>query len=313
MYKQLYKKIIDNAKLEKRNKNSGTYYELHHVVPEFLFKNRKRKGPAGHLDGNCNAVDNLVLLTFQEHLMAHYYLYEILKHTRYEHSAGSALQFFFVKATGGHIRQRELTEVDEKFLNEMAHLRQIGIDSISKARKGKMPVVDAITRETIGSMPVDHPRVLSGEWVHHSKGIKQTWAPQVQSGKNNNNYKEMTEEKRQRALECVSRSLVDDCYFSKKKFSASIKEEFSEFKKISVIWIINNFGSVESLIREYNTKMGTTVIYNPVYRSSEHRKMLSIESAKYCTVTNDTTKLKIKKDELVAFLNNNPEYRRKNK
>ena len=150
MYKQLYKEIIDTAKLEKRTKNSEIYYESHHIVPEFMFKIRKRTGPAGHLDGDANSVDNLVLLTFQEHLMAHYYLYEILKDTHYGYSAGSALQFFFVKATGGHIRQRTLSEVDKKFLDEMAHLRQIGIKCISNARAGKMPVVDAITREKIG-------------------------------------------------------------------------------------------------------------------------------------------------------------------
>ena len=39
MYKELYKNIIDNARKEKRMKNQGTYYEHHHIVPDFLYKN----------------------------------------------------------------------------------------------------------------------------------------------------------------------------------------------------------------------------------------------------------------------------------
>jgi len=72
MYKELYKKIIDQAKAENRMKNQGVYYEQHHIVPDFLFKNRKRTGPKGHLDGKPDSPENLVLLTFSEHLMAHY-------------------------------------------------------------------------------------------------------------------------------------------------------------------------------------------------------------------------------------------------
>jgi nucleoside-diphosphate-sugar epimerase len=135
MYKQLYKNLIDFAKNENRIKGANKYYESHHIVPDFLFKNRKRSGPPGHIDGDPNSAENLVLLTFSEHLMAHYYLYEIYKGTHYEYSAGSALQFFFVKACGNHMRQIQLNEVDEQFLKEMSYLRQLGIDSISKAKE----------------------------------------------------------------------------------------------------------------------------------------------------------------------------------
>ena len=63
MYKELYKNIIDNARKEKRMKNQGTYYEQHHIVPNFLYKNRKRTGPKGHLDGDPDGSENLILLT----------------------------------------------------------------------------------------------------------------------------------------------------------------------------------------------------------------------------------------------------------
>ena len=65
LFKELYKNIIDQAKAECRVKNVGIYYEIHHIVPDFLFKNRRRKGPKGHQDGDQNEAENLILLTFQ--------------------------------------------------------------------------------------------------------------------------------------------------------------------------------------------------------------------------------------------------------
>jgi hypothetical protein len=309
MYKQLYKEIIDTAKTDQRTKHSGIYYESHHIVPEFLFKIRKRTGPAGHIDGDSNSVDNLVLLTFQEHLLAHYYLYEILKNTRYEYSAGSALQFFFIKATGGHIRQRTLSEIDKQFLDDMAHLRQIGIDSISKARSRKMPVVDAITREKIGSMPVDHPNVLSGKWIHHSKGVKQTWEPRSQVGEKNGNYKEMTPHHVVRILNCVGKSLIDEDHFSRNMFLMNLKLEFTEFNKISIVWITNHLVSIENLINQYNEKMNTNVIYNPYYRSTLQRTNASKQNQMYSWVTTGITELRILKSDMPDFLNQNTEYK----
>jgi len=309
MYKQLYKEIIDTAKLEKRKKNVGVYYESHHVVPEFMFKNRKRTGPAGHLDGDANSVDNLVLLTFQEHLMAHYYLYEILKDTRYGYSAGSALQFFFIKATSNHVRQRTLSEVDKEFLDKMAHLREIGIASISKARTGKMPVVDAVTRKKIGSMPIDHPRVLSGEWVHHSTGKKSPNSGRNQQGVNNANYRKMTAQHLDRVFQCVEKSLIDDTHFSLKNFSINIKLEFTEFRKISIKWIMNHLTSVENLVAQYNHRMTANIVYDPYYRSITQRNNASKYSQMYAWVTDGTTNLRIPKSDMSTFLTTNTEYK----
>lgn len=273
MYKKLYKEIIDNAKAEDRVKSSDNYYEKHHIVPDFLFKNRKRKGPSGHLDGDPNSNDNIVMLTFKEHLMAHYYLYEIYKGTRYEYSAGSALQFFFVKAVGGHSRQVHLTEVDEEFLKKMEHLRKIGNDSISKARKGTMPVVDAKTRESIGSVSINHPRVLSGEWIHHSKGVPSRIRPENRrsmKGSNNVNFKELTDDRKIRIWECVKRSCVED-YMIVKLFVLELKKEFTEFKKISHMWVLNNYENYQNLINEVNSNCGMNIKYNPYFRSSAQR------------------------------------------
>ena len=274
MYKILYKKIIDNAKSENRQKNDEIYYESHHVTPDFMFKNRSRKGPRGHLDGNPNSIDNLVLLTFQEHLLCHYYLYEIHKGTRYEYAAGSALQFFFVKAKGNHIRQKKLSEIDQQYLDSMAHLRKLGLQSISAARKGKMPVVDSVTREKIGSMPVNHEKVLSGEWCHHSKGVAGHNNYKTQKGNKNNNYKTDIPSQKIRVMKCIGQSIIDGTHLSKKLLEGNIKKEFTEFKKVSIMWIKNRFGGIKNILNEYNTSHNTDILYNPYYRSIQQKELL---------------------------------------
>lgn len=305
MYKELYKKIIDQAKAENRMKNQGVYYERHHIVPDFLFKNRKRTGPKGHLDGDPDSSENLVLLTFSEHLMAHYYLYEIYKGTRYEYSAGSALQFFFVKAIGNHKRQQNLSEVDEKFLKEMEHLRLAGNQSISKARTGKMPVVDAVTRKKIGSVPIDHPKVLSGEWIHHSKGVPGKSARDM-SGSKNTNFKELTQNRRERMWKCVAESCQDG-YLKLNLLRNNMKNEFTEFKKISLAWIGPKFGSLQNLIDETNKNLGLEIKYNPYHRSNEQRKIAAEHSSKHRWYNNGVRNIRVINEE--EFVKNNSEYK----
>ena len=304
MYKELYKKLIDTARKENRMKDQGTYYERHHIVPDFLFKNRKRTGPKGHLDGNPDSKENLILLTFSEHLMAHYYLYEIYKDTRYEYSSGSALQFFFVKATGNHKRQINLSEVDEKFLKEMEHLRLLGNECISKARTGMMPVVDAITREKQGSVPVDHPKVLSGEWIHHSKGVPGKSARDM-SGSKNTNFKELTQARRERMWKCVSESCQDG-YLKLNLLQDNMKKEFTEFNKISLAWIGNKFGSLENLLKETNENLNLSIKYSPYHRSVEQRKIASEHSAKHRWYNNGTTNVRVTNEE--EFCKEHPDF-----
>jgi hypothetical protein len=59
----IYKNLIDSAILEKRTKSTEIYYENHHIVPKHM--------------GGDNSENNLVLLTFREHILAHYLLWRI--------------------------------------------------------------------------------------------------------------------------------------------------------------------------------------------------------------------------------------------
>lgn len=59
----IYKNLMNNAILEKRIKSTEIYYENHHIIPKHM--------------GGDNSENNLVLLTFREHVLAHYLLWRI--------------------------------------------------------------------------------------------------------------------------------------------------------------------------------------------------------------------------------------------
>lgn len=65
-YAKIYNQIIKNAKSKNRLKNTGIYYETHHIIPKSL--------------GGSNKKENLVLLTAREHFICHALLVKIHKH-----------------------------------------------------------------------------------------------------------------------------------------------------------------------------------------------------------------------------------------
>lgn len=272
-YSKIYKAIINKARSENRKKGE-IYYESHHIVPECLFKCRSRKGSSGFIEGDPNDSENIILLTSREHFICHVLLYKIYKNTPYEFKLGSALNFFFTKVIDvNHPRFNDFQCNSKKY----EYYRKIGLDNISKSRKGKMPVVDAKTRESIGSVDINHPKVISGEWVHHSKGRKLSEKQKMnrpsQKGVNNTNYKVMDTDRKDRVFNVVSKSIIEN-HLQKKLFDANLKLEFTEFKKISYKWVLNNFNSFEELLCEYNNKFNTQVQYHPYFRSSDSRKTL---------------------------------------
>ena len=81
-YQKIYNQLITRARSENRKKLKKTdtnyvYYENHHIVPEFFFINRIRKGKSGWLDGDPNDPSNLILFTPEEHYTAHLLLVKI--------------------------------------------------------------------------------------------------------------------------------------------------------------------------------------------------------------------------------------------
>lgn len=216
-YLKIYKSIIKNSRSKNRKKSNEEYFENHHIVPDFMFKDRKRKRKPGHLLGNPDDPSNLVLLTPREHFLCHVLLYKIYKGSRYEYQTGSALQFFYIKVMKNHKRAENIFIKDSEWYDRC---RKIGLESISKARKGKMPAVNSVTGEKVGSVDVDHPNVKSGLWVHHSKGRKLSQEEKDQksafsTGSNNGNYSGKTDEELYKYAE---EYYLKRLYFEKKEF-----------------------------------------------------------------------------------------------
>ena len=75
---------------------------------------------------------------------------------------------------------------------------------------------------------------------------------------------------RSRVFKVLENSLIEN-HLKISLFDDNLKKEFKEFRKISVRWITNNFGSYENLICEYNLLFNKNIKYNPYYRSTEQR------------------------------------------
>lgn len=167
-YSKWYTEICNRGRT--RSLNSGDYLEKHHVIPTFLFKNNKRalRYSDGFLEGDPDSISNITLLTPREHFIAHILLHKMFYKTKWSYRMGSALILFYSsKDMPSHPRNKIFSPSDSK---KYDWCKRIGRESISKARTGKMPVIDSITGEMIGSVEIDHPKVISGKWVHHSKG-----------------------------------------------------------------------------------------------------------------------------------------------
>lgn len=304
-YLKIYKQLMERSKLSNRTKHDGIYYESHHIIPDFMFKDRKRKGPIGHLEGNPNNSRNLVLLTEREHILAHILLAKGLSGKRYGVQSASAVNWFFIKVCGSHPRQ--IHRIAGSML-KYERYRKLGIEGMSKARKGKMPCIDAITRESIGSISIDHPKVLSGEWIHHSKGIKKPQSGRNVQGVKNPRYREMTSEYLNRIFKCVKKSIVDDYYLSTNLFEINLKTEFSEFQ-ISSVWVMNHLGSWGSIVERYNQSTGNSIIYKSRYKSKAQKQLLSFKNKGFRWVTNGIDSLQIKQDKLIEFLKSNLDFK----
>jgi hypothetical protein len=179
-YRKIYGSLIQKAKKENRKKNEITYYERHHIIPMFMFANNPRNKTGlnvGHLEGDPNDKRNIVLLTAREHFIAHILLYKMLTHTRYHYSSGASLMLFFNVSKSNHKRvsQGNFYNISKRY----EKYRLEGIKCISKLRMGTFPCVDVVTGEMMGSFPKDHPKVLSGEYVHHSTGKHKYYNPRT--------------------------------------------------------------------------------------------------------------------------------------
>lgn len=189
-------RILKRNLKDQRLATRSLYQEVHHIIPRSL----------GGNDTLCNLVEVLP----EEHIFLHMLRYKIyskredalavrfmlngfnskkmFKDSCYENlNKKVRMGYSWLRTNSYNIRSIEGWQTDE------------GRQCISRARKGKVVVKDLITGQMVGSVSITHPNVLSGIWVHHTKGRKISNEERVRrklagSGSKNNNYSGLTDE-----------------------------------------------------------------------------------------------------------------------
>lgn len=168
-YSKIYNALCQKGKL--RRKTKGSNLERHHIVPVFFFKDNKRnlRHNDGIYDGDGEHIGNFSYLTPREHFIAHLLLCKIWKNTKWEYRCYLSLKMFL-----NYGQTNEKRSVFEYSSRKYEYYKLHANKAISKGKKGTMPAKDAKTGERCGVVETNHPNVLSGKWVHITKGIKKS-------------------------------------------------------------------------------------------------------------------------------------------
>lgn len=117
IYSQEYFQIIQNAQLRASSKSQAKQQcpddiiEKHHVIPECFFKNRKRKGPAGWVEGDPNHKDNIAFLTAKEHYRCHWLLVDMIPTNEiYTKTAMHRMTYALVRMSCGNRDKYDISE-----------------------------------------------------------------------------------------------------------------------------------------------------------------------------------------------------------
>jgi hypothetical protein len=219
-YGKIYQELCERGR--KRTKIRGSNLEKHHVVPTFFFKNSKRKHRHGDgiYEGDGENVGNVTFLTPREHFIAHLLLCKIWKGTKWEYRCYTSLKMFLIG--GEQNKKRSVFD----YSSRKYELYKIAANTaISNGKTGTIPVKDVNTGERLGIVDLSHPKVISGEWVHITKGIQKT------------KEQKMLYSKRSLGLENSNSKYSDDdlfksykkcCYYYNKLVSSSFWASYSE-------------------------------------------------------------------------------------
>ena len=183
-YKKLHDKFVEYAKttrpkqrlinrnpLDERLQNNSIYIEIHHIIPRSL--------------GGLDDEKNLIELLPEEHIFIHMLRYKIFNKREDMLAVRFMLNGFdSSNRTKGAFKAILHNKLRVRYAWIRTHAQLLrktegwqtkdGAKRISDARKGTMPARDTETGKIIGSIPTNHPNVISGKWVHHSKGRKQS-------------------------------------------------------------------------------------------------------------------------------------------
>ena len=107
-YERWYYNIINNAKNQYRSKRKDVYYEVHHIIPRAL--------------GGTDADDNLVLLTYKEHLLCHWLLYKFTNDTD---KTKMSFAFWAMCNLKNKHHQRKITPLRILETAKLAHIKEM--------------------------------------------------------------------------------------------------------------------------------------------------------------------------------------------
>lgn len=304
---------------DKRKYCSNVYTEVHHILPKSL--------------GGKNNPENLIQLLPEEHLKCHWLRYKAIGDKEDFLAVKMMLNAKFLSQKFESFHKKKFLDLPEEvvsdsflkiyheYRDEIYNFRKTqgwqtedGRNRISKARKGKTPCIDAKTGEKIGSVDVNHPKVLSGEWVHHTKGW--TSAIDLETGERVRVRAGQVDGVKYKSITCSEGE--KNVKFSKdfyKTFEEFIKDAEEFFKEIKLIISENtilklkrdgyNHPFIQKFVKsDYRKKVFGISSYNDEFNKIKHlpsavsRLGLPIEYKKLYSVIKVEDYVKIKLKEL---------------
>ena len=161
-YTHYYFNITSAAKAREMVKDE--YYEKHHIVPDCFYINRKRKGPAGWLEGDPDIAENKVLLTAREHLICHILLIKMTEGVAKSKMVFAAMG---MKRVSGHQHRYMNSRLYEIARKEMAL-------AASKLNLGRKHTAETKAKVAIASSLRTHTDETKAKMSLSSKGRKKT-------------------------------------------------------------------------------------------------------------------------------------------
>lgn len=177
-YLNIYNKFIDYFKsttpkerLSKRDINDirlsekYIYTEKHHINPKY--------------EGIDNSLDNLVELLPEEHIFIHFLRFKVFENIN---------DYYAFRFSLNTITKKDITLktiLNKKLRRNYSYRRNIAyklriekkyhsdktLNTLRNLLKNKIIVKDSVTGKLIGKVDKNNSNVISGKWVHHTKGM----------------------------------------------------------------------------------------------------------------------------------------------
>lgn len=189
-------RLISRDKTDKRllNGNDFIYTERHHITPRSL--------------GGLDVDSNLIELLPEEHLFVHELRYKAFNKREDMLAVRFCINGYNNPSTGkpknlSYVLNKSIRKGYAFIRNQSAEFRKEhgwqtkdGRNRISKSKIGTMPAVSSLTGESVGNVHINDPKVISGEYVHHSTGYltvidqdgKKTRITSIEYQKNKDKY-----------------------------------------------------------------------------------------------------------------------------